>query len=264
VAKIKDKPKELPKDAFQSKGQELAEQLGKRFENQRRNVYIGLGVVAGVIALIVGFTMYRNNKAEKAYDALGKAIKVGTAQVSATPLPDAAGPVFTNETERSKKAIEEFQNVTGYGDPTGAIARYFVATNQLKVDRAQGLSQLQQLAGDPNPNVAVLSKFALAQAYEADAKYDDAAKFYSQLASANNDIITPDTANLRLAHVYDKQGKQNEAVELLFNLVKAARERKNKDGKPPEQSSAAREAAQELQRLNPKRFGELPKEPEAA
>jgi tetratricopeptide (TPR) repeat protein len=124
------------------------------------------------------------------------------------------------------------------------------------------MAQLQQLLASGNPAVAALSKFALAQAHEADAKYDDAAKLYTELAAANGDVITQETANLRLAHIYEKQGKKSEAVELLFNLVKAARERKDKDGKPVTQSSAAREASQLLEKLDPKRFGELPKEPE--
>jgi lipopolysaccharide biosynthesis regulator YciM len=137
-----------------------------------------------------------------------------------------------------------------------------VAVNQIKVDRAQGLSQMQQLAGDKNPLVSILAKFTLAQAAEADAKYDEAAKAYQEIAAANNEIITPETANLRLAHVYDKQGKKTEAVNLLFDMVKAARERKDKDNKPLEQSQAAREANQELERLDPKRHSELPKEAE--
>ncbi len=56
-------------------------------------------------------------------------------------------------------------------------------------------------------DVATLSKFALAQAKEVDAKYDEAAQLYSQIAALNSVVVSPETANLRLAMVYQKQGE---------------------------------------------------------
>ena len=69
--------------------------------------------------------------------------------------------------------------------------------------------------------------------------------------------MTPETANLCLAQVYDKQGKKKEAADLLFNIVEAARKAKDSDGKPAQQSSAARKAAQELQRIDAARYAQL-------
>jgi len=63
--------------------------------------------------------------------------------------------------------------------------------------------------------VAALSKFALAQANESDGKLDDAARLYSELAKLNSATVTAETANLRLAKVYEKQGKKKEAVDML-------------------------------------------------
>jgi predicted negative regulator of RcsB-dependent stress response len=263
VAKIKEQPKELPKDAFQTKGEELAGKLETQLNNQGRNILIALGAIAALLVLFGLWQWNSRRQTQKAEFALGQAYKIENAQVTASPAPDSTEKTFPTEKERAQKAGEAFQAVNGYGAPTDNIARYQAAVDKLAVDRPQGLSQLQQLVGDSNPAVAVLAKFALAQAHEADAKYDEAAKLYGELAAANNDIITPDTANLRLAHVYEKQGKKAEAVNILFNIVKAARERKDKDGKPLDQSAAAREASQQLEKLDPKRFGELPKEPEA-
>jgi tetratricopeptide (TPR) repeat protein len=262
VAKIKEQPKELPKDVFQSKGEEFAGKLGAQVQTQGRTILIALGAIVALLALYGLWNWNSNRKEQKAFNALGKAYKIENAQVTATPAPDSTEPTFPTEKERAQKAIEAFQNIGGYGSPTEDIAKYQVAVNLLDVDRAQGMAQLQQLLASENPAVAALSKFALAQAHEADAKYDDAAKLYTELAAANGDVITQETAHLRLSHIYEKQGKKSEAVELLFNLVKAARERKDKDGKPVTQSSAAREASQLLEKLDPKRFGELPKEPE--
>jgi len=119
------------------------------------------------------------------------------------------------------------------------------------------LQSLSQGSGE----VAILAKFALAQAKEVDAGYDEAAALYGEIAKLNSPVITPETANLRLAEVYQKQGKKKEAADLLFTIVDNARKAKDKDGKPLPESSASREAAQELQKLDPARFAQLPPSP---
>ena len=108
--------------------------------------------------------------------------------------------------------------------------------------------------------VAALSKFALAQTYESDGKFDDAARLYSDLAKLNSPTITAESANLRLAKVYEKQGKNKEAADLLFNIVDASRKARGSDNQPLPQSSAAREAGEELQKLDPARYAQLPPE----
>jgi hypothetical protein len=56
----------------------------------------------------------------------------------------------------------------------------------------------------------------LGQAKESDGKFDEAAQIYSDVAKLNSLTVTPETANLRLASVYEKQGKKKEAADLLF------------------------------------------------
>ena len=90
--------------------------------------------------------------------------------------------------------------------------------------------------------------------------FPGAARLYSELAKLNSATVTPETANLRLAKVYEKQGKKKEAADLLFNIVDASRKAKGSDNQPLPQSSAAREAADELQKLDPDRYAQLPPE----
>ena len=77
----------------------------------------------------------------------------------------------------------------------------------------------------------------------------------------NSSVVTRETANLRLAAVYQKQGKKKEAADVLFNIVSQARQAKDKDGKPVPESSASREATQELLKLDPARHAQLPPAP---
>ena len=163
--------------------------------------------------------------------------------------------------ERAQKAIDEFQKVAAkYGEPYRTEARYFIAANLLYVDRNKGISELSELTKSSNADVATLSRFALAQAKEGDGKYDEAAAIYRDLAKQNETIVTAETANLRLAMVLEKQGKKKEASDLLFGIVEAARKKKDADNQPAAQSQAARDAAQELQKLDPARYGQLPPE----
>src|SRR6185295_14076133 len=106
--------------------------------------------------------------------------------------------------------------------------------------------------------VVTLSKFALAQAKESDGKLDEAAQLYTDLAKQNSPTVTAETANLRLAKVYAKQGKKKEAADLLFNIVDASRKAKGSDNLPLRASAAAREAGDELQKLDPDRYAQLP------
>jgi hypothetical protein len=264
LAKYKKKrARELKHDRFRDMTMLLADRLAERVAGKGRQILYGLMAVILVAAGIYGFVRWRQRHTQEAEQALGRAITISTAQVSDSPQPGSREVTFTNEQERAQRAIEEFQKVaTKYGEPYRSEAKYFIATNLLVTDHARGLSELDSLSHGSG-EVAVLAKFALAQAKEADGGYDEAAKLYREIAGLNSNTITPDTANLRLAAVYKKQGKKKEAADLLFSIVENARKARDKDNKPVPESSASREAAQELQKIDPARFAQLPPPPTA-
>lgn len=262
MAKYKKKRvRELQHDRFRDTTMSLFDRLGNLLEGRGRNILYGLGglIVAGI--LILFFVKWSNRKADEAREALGRAITISTANIGA-PMPlGGSAPSFGNEKDRSQRAIEEFEKVAAkYGDPYRSQARYFIASNRLVVDRAKGISDLTELSNSSVPEVAALSKFALAQVKESDGKLDEAAQVYSDLAKLNGPTISQETANLRLAKVYEKQGKTKEAADLLFNIVDASRKAKGADNQPADTSAAAREAAIELKKLAPDRFAQLPPE----
>ena len=262
MAKYKKKrARELQHDRFRDTTMSFFDRLGDMLEGRGRTILYVLGgiVIAGV--LIVLFMKWSNKKSNEAREALGRAITISRAQVSTTPIPGSTELTFPTDKERAQRAIDEFEKVAAkYGDPYKSESRYFIASNRLVTDRQKGISELAELQNSKIDEVAVLSKFALAQAYESDGKFDDAAKLYSELAKLNNPTVTAESANLRLAKVYEKQGKKKEASDLLFNIVDAARKAKGPDNQPLPQSSAAREAGEELQKLDPERHAQLPPE----
>jgi len=262
VAKYKKKrARELQHDRFRDTTMSFFDRLGDLLEGRGRTILYVLGgiIVAGLLTLF--FVKWNNKKNNEARAALGRAITISRAQVSTTPIPGSTELTFSTDKERAQRAIDEFEKVAAkYGDPYRAESRYFIASNRLVVDRPKGISELTELQNSKITEVAALSKFALAQAYESDDKFDDAAKLYTELAKLNSPAVTPETANLRLAKVYEKQGKKKEAADLLFNIVDASRKAKGSDNQPLPQSSAAREAADELQKLDPDRYAQLPPE----
>jgi hypothetical protein len=262
VAKYKKKrARELQHDRFRDTTMSFFDRLGNSLEGQGRMILYGLGglLVAGLLVML--FVKWSNRKSDEAQQALGRAITISKGSILAMPVAGSTEPSFSSETERAQTAIAEFEKVAAkYGDPYRSESRYFIAANRLLLDRQQGISELTELTKSAVEEVATLSKFALAQAKESDGKLDEAAQLYTDLAKHNSPTITAETANLRLAKVYAKQSKKKEAADLLFNIVDASRKAKGSDNQPLPVSAAAREAADELKKLDPDRYAQLPPE----
>ena len=254
----KKRARQLQHDKFRDTTMGLVDRAAHRVEGHGRKLLYAIGALIAIGLIAWGVMAWRASKADDARLALGRAIKISETPVVAEPVPGSTAPSFRTEKERAQKAVEAFQKVASdYGGSTAAYARYFAATQQLTLDRAKGVGELEALTSSGEQEVSTLAKFALAQARESDGKYEEAATLYDALVKQNGTIITPDTANLRLAKVYEKLGKKTEAVEILFKIAETSRQAKGKDGKPAPQSGAARKAAQELEKLDPARFAQL-------
>jgi len=262
LAKYKKKrARELKHDRFRDTTMLLADRLAEKTAGRgRQMLYVLLGVVV-VAAAVYGIYRWRQKRADEAQAAIGRAIAIARAEINPTPPANSPNPVFSTEQERAQRAIEEFQKVAAkYGDPYRSEAQLFIARNLLVTERERGVTELQNLSNGSG-DVAELAKFALAQAKEADGKLSEAESLYADLAKRNGTIVTAESANLRLALVYEKQGKKKEATDLLFNIAAAARNAKDKDGKPIPESAAAREAVRELLRIDAERHKQLPAPP---
>ena len=245
---------------------ETFDRVGHRLEGKGPVI---LYSIAGLIALAALFGLYSwwsGRRDAEASLALGSAIKIAEAPITTgTPQPGQTGPTFPSERERAQKAMQEFEVVANkYGDPYRELARYFRAVQTLTVDRKKGLDDLQGLTRSDNADVAARSKFALAQAKEADGQLDEAAALYNELLKDKEARVAPDTLNLRLASIYEKQGKKDAASDILFRMIEEARKAKGKDGKPLPETASVREADSKLETLNPERYAQLPPKPLAS
>lgn len=271
MSRRKQRQRELRQDKFRDTTTNLFERLGDALEGKGRTVLYGLAALLLVAALVGAYRAYSGRRTSEARLALGEAIELQQAQIEPSPTPQPSPqtqtpePTFLTEAARAEAANKKFQEVIDkHPDPHRSIARYFIATNNLVLDRNKGVTELEALTKSGEDEVASSAKFALAQAYEADAKYDQAANIYRELLTADNAAYSTETVNLRLAAIYEKQGKRKEATDLLFITVEKARKAQGADGKPAPQPLAVRDAATQLQKLDPARYAQLPPEPASA
>lgn len=258
AAQAADKPRTVYQDEFQTSVNRRVEDFGRKFEGKGRNVLYGLAAIA-VLALLIGIFFAWNRRSERAAQtALGKAIETSQAQVSASPAPaGSTEKIFKTDRERSEAAIAEFQQVVDkFGGAVEEKAKYFIAVNRLKIDRAAGIAELEPLSKQTG-EIGTLSKFALAQAKAGDGKFDEAAALYTELINLPDPILAKDTLNFELAQIYQKQGKQNEAADIYYAIAKTASEAKGADDKPLPMSPTAREAKDKLEEINPERAKEI-------
>jgi hypothetical protein len=253
--------KETPRytDPFQQTVGKTIEGAGRKLEGQGRNILYGLGalLVLGIIVWI--FYTWSGKSSAAAQAALGKAIETTQSQVTDQPPPaGSTSKTFKTEKERAEASVAQFQKVADtYGGSVGEKAKYFVAVNKLSLDRPAALSELDALSKSSG-DVGKLSKFALANAKADDGQLDDAAAIYKELAAMDDSVVAKDTINLRLASIYEKQGKTKEASDVLFNLVKSASEAKDPEGKSVPLSQTAQSAKDKLKTLDPQRASEIP------
>jgi len=262
VAATETKPTTRYKDEFQSTVGSKVEELGKSLEGQGRNILYGIGALVVLGAVIGLFYLWSSRSNASAQTALGKAIETSQSRVSETSPPAGSiGKTFKTEKERAEAAIAEFQLVVdNHGGAAGEKAKYFIAVNKMYIDRNAAIAELEGLAKGSD-EVGKLSKFALAQAYAGDNKLDQAAALYAELNGMADPIVAKESIKVALADIYEKQGKKQEAVNVLFDLVKSASEAKDLDGKAVPLSSTVTTAKEKLTQLDPEKAKELPQQP---
>jgi hypothetical protein len=262
AAEAEQQTKTQYKDSFQENVGNKVEQLGKGFEGKGKTILYALIGVAVLAVLIFVFYSYSRRSSAAAQTALGKAIDVSQAQVTASPMPGYTEKTYATEKEHADATIAAFQEVAAkYGSPYSDRAKYFIAVETLKTDRPAGIAALQESAKSSDKDTAALAKYAVAQATAADGKLDEAVTMYTDLLSQSTVLPAKETVNFELAGIYEKQGKTAEAANIYFDIVKAGREAKTSDGKPLPMTGTAREADTKLTKIAPDKAKELPPEP---
>ena len=260
VPQASAKPKENVRyeDPFQRVVGKKIEDSAGILEGQGRNILYGVAA-AIILALVIWIVFsWTTRTSSEAQTALGRAIETSQAPVTETPLAGSNQKTFKTIRERSEAAIAEFQAVSDkFGGAAGEKAKYLAATNRLLIDRPAGVQELEAWSTNGG-EVGALAKFALAQTRAVDGRIDEAIGLYQELLNSSSAVIAKETIQFELAKLYEKQGRKEDAVETLFQLVKAASEAKDLDGKPVPLNATAQAAKDKLAGLDPERAKEIP------
>lgn len=171
---------------------------------------IAVGVLA---ALCVGGLIFWNVQNSAAATALGQAMDTYTAPLAEPGVPPSSGS-FATTTDRTKAANQQFLAVAGkYGWlPEGKKAKYFAGiTDEELGHNSAAESELKAAASSWNRDISNLAKLALAGLYEKTGRESEAIDLYNAVAAKPSETVSTAVAQLDLADLYAAQGKQNQA-----------------------------------------------------
>ena len=215
------------------KENEFARSVGRArqvVDTRGRDIGLIVAGVIAVIALIAGYTWYRQAQAGKANAALASALAVYEAPVStpAAPAPGSPMPVqdpgtFTTERAKLDAALPKFMEAAEAFPNTdaGITARYHAAAILAATGRHAEAEQRYQEVVDKGGNgiYGRTARLGLATAQAAQGEYDSAIAIYTELSRDSNSTLPVDGVLMQLGQAYAKAGRKEEAVRAFTRVV---------------------------------------------
>jgi len=204
----------------------FARQTRELFEDRRREVTIGIGIL-GVIAVVgIGYYAWRERVQAKAHTILAEALAVRDARVGPPPAagaPPIAGPNFATDRERSQAALTKFKVVADTYPKTdaGFFARYQeAATYMLLGNPTQAAATYQQVIDRAGSNIyGQMARLGLAEAQARAGQYDQAINTFKELALRKDGPLPVDGILMQLGRTYLDAGKRTDAQQTFNRLV---------------------------------------------
>jgi len=186
-------------------------------------------IVGGIILVIavaagVGGWYYLDQQDQKASAALSQAVRtLDTPLRPAGVPPQPDSPSFASAEERAREAHKGFQAVADKYPRTrsGEIARYFVGVTSSDLgDNAAAERELKAVAGSRSGDLASLANLALAAVYRKEGRNKDAIEIYKKLAAAPTRVVAKTTAQLEMAATYQADQQPMEAKRIYEQVQK--------------------------------------------
>jgi len=216
------------------KENELARSVtaARQMVTERQSDIVRLGVlVLVIVALVGGYSWWRQSQNAKASAALAEGLAVFEAPVipPAAPAPGSPVPIQqpgTFQTEQAKletalpkllEAADQYPNATA-----GIAARYYAASALASLGRFAEAEQRYQEVVDKAGGSLIYGRTArlgLADAQAAQGKYDSAIEIYRQLSTDTNSTMPLDGVLMALGRTYARAGRHDEAVHAFSRVV---------------------------------------------
>ncbi len=174
----------------------------------QKQLWLAVGGVALVLAIVFGWRFYSERQNLKAATAFEEASKIFQARIRVPGEPEQPGETtYVDEKNKYEDAAKKFIAVAeGYsGTRAGKTAKYYAGLcfeRLVKYDEAN--KWLKQAENSGDVELASLSRFQQAQILEKTGKGGEAVKVYQQLMANPTTMVPKPFAMLALADYYAK------------------------------------------------------------
>lgn len=170
------------------------------FEEHRDELIRYGGIALAVIALLIGYMVYRSHQHAARQEALAQAIQVQEAPVGG--ISGNGGLVFPNQEAKDIESTRVFTNVVNQypGSDEALIAEYYLGA--IKADQgklAEAEKEFQKVAQDGGSRYSALAKLSLAQIYLSDGRSSQGEAILRDLMANPSPFVSKDQAALMLA-----------------------------------------------------------------
>ena len=204
----------------------VARQTRELFEERRREVSIGIGVLAVIAVVGIGYYAWHERVQAKAHTLLAEALAVRDARVGPPPAagaPPIAGPSFATERERSQAALTKLKVVadTYPNTDAGLYARYQeAATYMLLGNPTPAAATYQQVIDRAGNNIyGQMARLGLAEAQARAGQYEQAINAFKELSLRKDGPLPVDGILMQLGRTYLDAGKRSDAQQTFNRLV---------------------------------------------
>jgi tetratricopeptide (TPR) repeat protein len=189
---------------------------------EHRQAVIRYSVIGGIVlVLALSFFAWRRHERNERIQAFNSAIEIVNA-----PIGPSGGlvPTYPSAEARTKAAVAAFSDIAAKysGTSQGTAAQYLLgamAADQGKMAEAQ--KYLKEAADSGEANYASLAKLSLAEVYQSEGKNQQAEQVLRDLIAHPTDFVSKDQATLALASLI-ASNRPSEALKLLDPLKTAS------------------------------------------
>jgi tetratricopeptide (TPR) repeat protein len=202
------------------------EKIRDFFLNRRKPILLGLGTIALVTLLGLGWSYNSARQNERAKDELSQALKIyHSPVVTATQGQGSASPkepTFNNSAKKYEEALAEFQKVShSYSSrPAGKIAKYYAGLCLMGLNRNNEAIAILEPLSKEKSDYGTLARVVLAEVYEKSGNLSRATETYQRIVDDGSPIAPKNASMMHLAGLYEQQNKKNEAAKIYQQVVK--------------------------------------------
>jgi TolA-binding protein len=206
------------------------EQARERLKARQRDVTWALAGVILLVAIVGGYTWWRQSRANRSNELLAAALAVYEAPVvpAAAPAPGSAPPVaqpgtYLTTQAKLEAALPKFiEAADRYPNADGGIAaRYHAAGILASMGRyAEAEQRYQEVVSRGGSSLyARTARQGLADVQVAQKKYDTAINIYTEISRDPNSQIPVDGVLMQLGRACARAGRKEEAVRAFTRVT---------------------------------------------